>query len=166
MQNVLKKERMIKREKQQRQARHAKKIENYQKRKASEPDEQTDAKLAKRRENYQKRKAFRQTLPVHEQATCDSNECDLRSSRNVTDKNQYLREFDADKNVELHMQQWVKVNMSRFHEYLKYTTLQCTICKEAWPPKAIKRSPTNIIMSVCDVQGIKNAQRHFHLKIH
>ena len=102
-------EKTIKREKhqsdEQRQANHAKEIDNYRKRKASEPDEQRDAKLAKRRENYQKRKAFQETVPIQEQATCDSNECDSRSSTNLTDKNQYLREFDADKNGELHLQQ-------------------------------------------------------------
>ena len=89
----------------QRQANHAKEIDNYRKRKALEPDEQRDAKLAKRRENYQKRKAFQERVPIQEQATCDSNECDSRSSTNLTDKNQYLREFDADKNGELHLQQ-------------------------------------------------------------
>ena len=111
----------------QRQANHAKKIDNYRKRKASEPDEQREAKLAKRRENYQKRKAFQETVPIQEQSICDSNECDSRSSTNLTDKNQYLREFDADKNGELHLQQWAKVNMSKFHKSLKYTTLQCTV---------------------------------------
>ena len=73
----------------------------------------------------------------------------MRSTTNVTDKNQYLREFDAVKNGELHMQQWAKVSMSRFHESLKYTTLQCTICKEAWPLKATKRSPTNYVCLRC-----------------
>ena len=133
----------------QRQANHAKEIDNYRKRKASEPDEQRDAKLAKRRENYQKRKAFQETVPIQEQATCDSNECDSRSSTNLTDKNQYLREFDADKNGELHLQQWAKVNTSRFHKSLKYTTLQCTICKEAWPLKTTKRSRTNYVCLRC-----------------
>ena len=166
-----------------------KKIDNYRKRKASEPDEQREAKLAKRRENYQKRKAFQETVPIQEQSTCDSNECDSRSSTNLTDKNQYLREFerkalqetvpiqeqstcdsnecdsrsstnltdknqylrefDADKNGELHLQQWAKVNMSKFHKSLKYTTLQCTICKEAWPLKATKRSRTNYVCMRC-----------------
>ena len=133
----------------QRQANHAKKIDNYRKRKASEPDEQREAKLAKRRENYQKRKAFQETVPIQEQSTCDSNECDSRSSTNLTDKNQYLREFDADKNGELHLQQWAKVNMSKFHKSLKYTILQCTICKEAWPLKATKRSRTNYVCMRC-----------------
>lgn len=133
----------------QRQANHAREINNYRKRKASEPDEQRDAKLAKRRENYQKRKAFQETVPIHEQATCDSNECDSRCSTNLTDKNQYLREFDADKNSELHLQQWAKVDMSRFHKSLKYTTLQCTICKEAWPLKTTKRSRTNYVCLRC-----------------
>ena len=133
----------------QRQANHAKKIDNYRKRKASEPDEQREAKRAKRRENYEKRKAFQETVPIQEQSTCDSNECDSRSSTNLTDKNQYLREFDADKNGELHLQQWAKVNMSKFHKSLKYTTLQCTVCKEAWPLKATKRSRTNYVCMRC-----------------
>ena len=39
--------------------------------------------------------------------------------------------------------------MSKFHKSLKYTTLQCTICKEAWPLKATKRSRTNYVSMRC-----------------
>ena len=83
--NLQREEKTIKREKRQTLMSKdgldmLKKYKKYRKRRASEPDEQRDTKLAKRRENYQKRKAFRQTVPIHEQATCDSNECDLRST--------------------------------------------------------------------------------------
>ena len=65
-------------------AKWAKERGNYRKRKASETDEQRRAKIVKQRENYQTRKASMQTLPVHEQATCDSNKCDRRSSTSLS----------------------------------------------------------------------------------
>ena len=88
-----------------------------------------------------------QTITV--QAPCSSSELDCISSTNTTDKNQYLREFDACKNGEIHMQDWAKLNISRFHESMKYTTLQCTTCKEAWPLKVTKRSPNNYVCLRC-----------------
>ena len=47
------------------------------------------------------------------------------------------------------MQDWAKLNISRFHESMKYTTLQCTTCKEAWPFKVTKRSPNNYVCLRC-----------------
>ena len=144
----------------------AKRRENYEKRKAfqetvpiqeqstcdsNECDSRSSTNLTDKNQYLREfeRKALQETVPIQEQSTCDSNECDSRSSTNLTDKNQYLREFDADKNGELHLQQWAKVNMSKFHKSLKYTTLQCTICKEAWPLKATKRSRTNYVCMRC-----------------
>ena len=82
-----------------------------------------------------------QTITV--QAPCSSSELDCISITNTTDKN------DARKNGEIHMQDWAKLNISRFHESIKYTTHQCTICKEAWPLKVTKRSPNNYVCLRC-----------------
>jgi len=134
---------------QQTQAKLAKRKDNYQKRKASETDRQRQAKLAKRRDSYQRKKDSNNMQTITVQAPCSSSELDCISSTNTTDKNQYLREFDARKNGEIHMQDWAKLNISRFHESMKYTTLQCTTCKEAWPLKVTKRSPNKSVCLRC-----------------
>ena len=92
----------------QTQAKLAKRKDNYQKRKASETDKQRQAKLAKRRDSYQRKKDSNNMQTITVQAPCSSSELDCISSTNTTDKNQYLREFDARKNGEIHMQDWAK----------------------------------------------------------
>ena len=127
----------------------AKRRDQYRERKASETSEQKQERLAKRRQAYQKKKASRNILRSTVQATCSTSESDSPFSVNIPDKNQYLREFDADKNGEIHMQEWAKVNISKFHKSIKYITLQCTICKEAWPVKATKRSSNKYVCLRC-----------------
>ena len=120
----------------QRQTKLAKRRDNYKKRKAGETDEQRQAKLAKRRDNYQRKKDSNNLQPVTVQAPCSSSEFDCTSSTNTSmDKNQYLRESDADKNGEIHMQDETKLNICSFHESMKYTTLQCPhqICCKGRP---------------------------------
>ena len=70
---------------------------------------------------------------------------------NIGSKSQqdYLREFNAFENGKLHEQSWAKSNMADFHKSVKFTTYQCTVCKEAWPLKCTPRSPDSYICVRC-----------------
>ena len=113
---------------------------------SKETDCHRQYRLQRKRQNYKRRKL------------------DKPSNVNETvAQKHYLDVFDSAENGLLHEQSWAKQNISNFHKSILYFVFKCILCHEAWPLKS--KPKLQILMYVQDVQGIKNVQNNFHLKM-
>lgn len=83
-------------------------------------------------------------------------------------KKEYLKEFDVVKNGKINEQNWAQSNIAKFHKSVKYSTYQCTICKEAWPLKSKPRSPDSYVCLRCnrDKQSALTSQTKYSILVY
>ncbi len=94
--------------------------------------------------NVYKRKKHSDSSHVH-----NSSSPEQTSTTKITNQQDYLKEFDINKNGHIYEQSWAKSNMNKFHKSVEFFISHCTICKEAWPLKSKPRSPDSYICSRC-----------------
>ncbi len=79
---------------------------------------------------------------------CEQNLQSEQHDRCLTQQ-EYLKEFDAVKNGQLHEQDRAKSKISKFANSNSYFVSQCIVCHEAWPLKSKPRSTASYTCSRC-----------------
>ena len=133
----------------ERQSRLEKDRENKKRKRLQETESERQSRLKRERENKKTKRL--QKTESERQSTCRLEKDRENKKRKTSKENQqdYLKEFDVLKNGKIHEQDWAKLNIAKFHKSLKFSTYQCTICKEAWPLKSKPRSPDSYICLRC-----------------
>ena len=65
------------------------------------------------------------------------------------DKKEYLLTFDAEKQRDIHKQDWAKQNITKFHNSNNYNIYQCKVYFEAWPLRVSPKCQQNYTCSRC-----------------
>lgn len=78
-----------------------------------------------KKSRLEKSKNYQRQKNVNRTETCK------KGSQESISQQDYLNQFDALQNGNLHDQSWAKANMCKFHSMNKYVISQCTVCFEA-----------------------------------
>jgi len=117
----------------------------YLKLKLSESHEQHQKRLQNRRDNRQRKRKQQQNPENIVKKACNNQP---EGNCTITQK-QYLLNFDAEKNGDIHKQSWAKENITKFHNSNNYAIYQSKICFEAWPLRVAPKCLQNYKCSRC-----------------
>jgi flagellar biosynthesis GTPase FlhF len=123
---------------------NARKYHNLKRTEETEIERQI--RLEKDRE-YSKRK---RAETVAEKQSQSENSKQSRKNKTATmSQENYLKEFDTNKNGSIQEQSWAKANITNFYKSIQLYISQCKICHEAWPLKSKTRLPSDYVCLRC-----------------
>jgi hypothetical protein len=140
-----------------------KKHEQYLKRKSYETKEKTDKRLVRGKEYKNKKSELINMCYSKQSSIYDSvpNSATATKIARPLSKGTYFSNFNILKISEIHEQAWAKENMNNFHKSILYSTIQCTVCNEAWPTNE-KLQAASLASYVCKrCKGDKETVKKF-----